>query len=207
MKRVVWIVAVTGILILLASCQPAPPPQQPQGASNEVQQPPAPPPASTPAPSAPAPSPSPAPAAPPTAPPPNQPASTQPTPPPAAPATAPATPGASANAPAAPTEPAEAKVKKALIGVVFTTNLAQGTFRVKVDEAVLLDHSFSGEKTRVARELKAEPGKRMVRFVVTDAKGVRGLREETMNLESGKHYTLRVVNTDTPGNIVVEHLE
>ena len=46
-----------------------------------------------------------------------------------------------------------------------------------------------------------------MKFVVIDAKGVRGVKEETMNFVSGRHQTVRVSVKDTPGAIIVEHLE
>lgn len=116
----------------------------------------------------------------------------------AAPAPAPAQPG-----PAAP----PVKVKKAGLGVIFKGNLEKGTFRIKADNDLIFELAFSGKETDAAKEFFIEPGQHVMKFVVIDDKGVRGVREETMNFVSGKHQTVRVSVKDTPGALIVEHLE
>lgn len=99
------------------------------------------------------------------------------------------------------------KARKAGLGLVFTGNIEQGQFRVKVDNELVYELAFSGKDTRTTKELMLEPGQHLMKFVVIDAKGVRGVKEETMNLVSGRHQTVRVSVKDTPGAIIVEHLE
>jgi outer membrane biosynthesis protein TonB len=99
------------------------------------------------------------------------------------------------------------KVKRAGLGVIFTGNLEQGQFRVKADNELVYELAFSGKETRATKELLLEPGQHLMKFVVIDAKGVRGVKDETMNFVSGRHQTVRVSVKDTPGAIVVEHLE
>jgi hypothetical protein len=99
------------------------------------------------------------------------------------------------------------KVKKAGLGIIFTGNLEQGQFRVKTDNELVYELAFAGKDTRATKELALEPGSHLMKFVVIDAKGVRGVKEETMNFTSGRHQTVRVSVKDTPGAIIVEHLE
>ena len=99
------------------------------------------------------------------------------------------------------------KVKKAGLGVIYTGNLEQGQFRVKADSELLYELAFSGKDTRATKELLLEPGTHLMKFMVVDAKGIRGVKEETMTFVSGKHKTVRITVKDTPGAIVVEHLE
>ena len=99
------------------------------------------------------------------------------------------------------------KVKKAGLGVIFQGNIKQGQFRVKADNVLVYELAFSGKDTRATKELLLEPGQHLMKFVVIDAKGVRGVKDETMNFNPGRHQTVRVSVKDTPGAIVVEHLE
>lgn len=101
----------------------------------------------------------------------------------------------------------QGKVKKGGLGVIFTGNLPQGQFRVKVDQELVYELAFSGTETRATKELLVEPGQHMIRFAVIDANGVRGLKEETFMIKPGAHQTVRVSVKDTPGAIIVEHLE
>jgi|WetSurMetagenome_2_1015567.scaffolds.fasta_scaffold13161_3 hypothetical protein len=101
----------------------------------------------------------------------------------------------------------QAKLKKGGLGVIFTGNLPQGQFRVKVDQTLVYELAFSGSETRATKELLVEPGQHLIRFAVVDANGVRGIKEETFNIKSGTHQTVRVSVKDTPGAIIVEHLE
>lgn len=99
------------------------------------------------------------------------------------------------------------KAKKAGLGMIFQGNIEQGQFRVKADNELVYELAFSGKDTRATKELMLEPGQHLMKFVVIDAKGVRGVKEETMNLVSGRHQTVRISVKDTPGAIIVEHLE
>ena len=99
------------------------------------------------------------------------------------------------------------KVKKAGLGLIFLGNIEQGQFRVKADSELVYELAFSGKDTRATKELAVESGQHIMKFVVIDAKGVRGVKEETMNFVSGRHQTVRVSVKDTPGAIIVEHLE
>lgn len=99
------------------------------------------------------------------------------------------------------------KVKRAGLGVIFIGNIEQGQFRVKADNVLVYELAFSGKDTRATKELLLEPGQHLMKFVVVDAKGVRGVKDETMNFNPGRHQTVRVSVKDTPGAIVVEHLE
>ncbi len=99
------------------------------------------------------------------------------------------------------------KAKKAGLGVIYTGNLEQGQFRVKADSELVYELAFSGKDTRATKEILLEPGTHLMKFVVIDAKGIRGVKEETMTFVSGKHKTVRITVKDTPGAIVVEHLE
>jgi len=99
------------------------------------------------------------------------------------------------------------KAKKAGLGVIFTGNIEQGQFRVKADNELVYELAFSGKDTRATKELLLEPGQHLMKFVVVDAKGVRGVKDETMNFNPGRHQTVRVSVKDTPGAIIVEHLE
>jgi hypothetical protein len=101
----------------------------------------------------------------------------------------------------------QSKVKKGGLGVIFTGNLPQGQFRVKVDQNLVYELAFSGSETRATKELLVEPGQHLIRFAVVDANGVRGIKEETFNIKSGSHQTVRVSVKDTPGAIIVEHLD
>lgn len=99
------------------------------------------------------------------------------------------------------------KVKKAGLGVIYAGNLEQGQFRVKADGELVYELAFSGKDTRATKELLLEPGTHLMKFVVVDAKGIRGVKEETMTFVSGRHKTVRITVKDTPGAIIVEHLE
>jgi hypothetical protein len=108
--------------------------------------------------------------------------------------------------PVAPAAP-PVKVKKAGLGILFKGNIENGTFRVKADNDLIYELAFSGKDTDASKEFYLEPGQHVMKFVVIDDKGVRGVREETMNFVSGKHQVVRVSVKDTPGALVVEHLE
>jgi hypothetical protein len=99
------------------------------------------------------------------------------------------------------------RVKRAGLGVIFIGNIEQGQFRVKADNELMYELAFSGKETRATKELLLEPGQHLMKFVVIDAKGVRGVKEETMNFAPGRHQTVRVSVKDTPGAIIMEHLE
>ncbi len=116
-------------------------------------------------------------------------------------------PPAGSNTPPGQSQYPQGKVRKGGLGVIFTGNLPQGQFRVKVDQELVYELAFSGSETRATKELLIEPGQHLVRFAVIDSNGVRGLKEETFYVKPGQHQTVRVSVKDTPGAIIVEHLE
>jgi hypothetical protein len=122
------------------------------------------------------------------------------TPPPAA-----TTPPPAATTPATPVPPP--KSEHAFLGVIFVTDMKAGAFKVKTNEETIMDHSFSGNNIRVARELKVPAGTQTLKFVVINDKGVRGIRTLDVNYKPKSHHTIRVVNKESPGNISLEILE
>ena len=209
MKKFVTLFASSMLIILLAACnlsnltkksgesqpaesattaeQPAPPPAEPPAQP----QPPAP---TKPQPQKPAAT---------------QPAATQPAPTqPAAPQTTaqPAPPPATPPATPATTE-TPVKVKKAGLGVIFTTDLEKGSFRLKSDNDILIDHTFSGKDVRVTRELLLPAGAHQLKFVVADEKGARGVRTMDVTYQPGTHHVIKVQGGKSPGDITLIILE
>ncbi|MGA9752483.1 MAG: hypothetical protein WBS54_11915 [Acidobacteriota bacterium] len=135
---------------------------------------------------------------------PEKPAATQPATPQTAtqPATSPATP------PATPaTTETTAKGKKAGLGVIFTTDLEKGSFRLKSDNDVLIDHTFSGKDVRVTRELLLPAGAHQLKFVVADERGARGVRTMDVTYQPGTHHVIKVQGGKSPGDITLTILE
>lgn len=99
------------------------------------------------------------------------------------------------------------KEEHAFLGVIFVTDMEAGSFKVKTDKDTLMDHSFSGKDIRVSRELKVPAGSQTLKFIVFNDKGVRGIRTLDVNYKPKSHHTIRVVNKESPGNIVLEVLE
>ncbi len=99
------------------------------------------------------------------------------------------------------------KEEHAFLGVIFVTDMEAGSFKVKTDKDTLMDHSFSGKDVRVTRELKVPAGSQTLKFIVFNDKGVRGIRTLDVNYKPKSHHTIRVVNKESPGNIVLEVLE
>ena len=186
MKKVLSLLFIASLVCLFVACKTATtaPPAQEEQAQQQAPEPAQTAPAVQPA----APEKTPAPAA----------AEPQPKPKPAETAPAPE--------PAAPAVP-PVKVKKAGLGIIFKGNIEKGTFRVKSDNDLIFELAFSGKDTDASKEFYIEPGQHLMKFVVINDAGVRGVKEETMNFVSGKHQTVRVSVKDTPGAIVVEHLE
>lgn len=134
-------------------------------------------------------------------------------PPPAKEATEPAKP--KPKEPAKPEEPAkeEEKVAKAGLGVIFVTNVRTGEFRVKIDNKLIIEHSFSGKKggkaeeLRFERELKFEPGNRNFKFVCEDNQGSKGVKELPLVFNPGQHKVVKISVIGAPGDMKLEILE
>lgn len=114
----------------------------------------------------------------------------------------PATKPAETRAPAEPAAPtADSKAQRAGLGVIFVTDVKEGIFRVKVDNAKVFETAFQGgsfgsKETRVEKELRLDSGDRHLKFAVVDKSNGRVVvREYTMGFKPKSHHVVKLTLT------------
>ena len=132
-------------------------------------------------------------------------------------ATTPAQPKAEAET-ATKTEEAEpevpAKVPKAGLGVIFVTDMKEGTLRVKVDgerayeSAFQRGSSLTDKELRIEKELTFPSGTRELRFAVLDGSGRRvAMKEYKMVFDPKTHHTVKIAVMGDKMEMTLEMIE
>lgn len=107
------------------------------------------------------------------------------------------------------------------LGVKLVTNLRTGVFRVKINNELKAEHSFSNSQKNLkslkkfmhtkdsewAKEFKVPAGDNKIKLVIEDNQGSRGTKVVPMHFKAGQHHALRVVVRGAPGDMRVEVIE
>jgi hypothetical protein len=106
------------------------------------------------------------------------------------------------------------------LGVQLVTNLRSGVFRVKVNDELKAEHSFTNQAKSKnplklkkfmkaqdmewGKEFKVPAGECKIKVVIEDNQGSRGDRVMNMNFKPNSHHAIRVVVRGAPGDMRVE---
>ncbi len=106
------------------------------------------------------------------------------------------------------------------VGIKLVTNLRTGVFRVKINDELKAETSFSNQASgknvlkpnklfkakdyEWAKEFKVPAGDCKIKLVIEDNQGSRGAKTVNLNLKPGQHQFLRVVVRGAPGDMRVE---
>jgi hypothetical protein len=109
------------------------------------------------------------------------------------------------------------------LGVKLVTNLRSGVFRVKVNDELKAEHSFSNQgkgksllklkkfmkakDMEWGKEFKVPAGECKIKVVIEDNQGSRGDRVMNMNFKPNSHHAIRVVCRGAPGDMQVEIIQ